>query len=474
MIKVEQLAERTFRSEEVERELIAYILRRKPTIVSRIKPEWFSISIHQNIIKIEHNIKALISRNALLSELKSQNLIGKKELQIYQDTLDDIYSVRVNQMNEKSAQICLSHIIEMYEGRSILYGIRDIANSVKSSTVLDMKNKLKRLGSGVKLPDEVLSGDYIAGYAERLAIIERKQHLREEGKDVGVATGVRVFDHMVGGLMRSEFGVIAGQPGVGKTAMLVSFAVHAWRQGYNVLFVTGEMPKPDIEFRMDSDIANIPATKFRFGNLSDKELGRWKRAINREQDLHENFLEVVSFPRDFTAVDIEGHALQIQEQYENEINLICLDYINIMNAVGSRHSAKDWQAQADTVWDVKSMCAALNGGICLWTAGQVKDEAFDSDILSLEDLKYARAISETAPVVIGLVRNQDDEAEYVLELQVLKMRNAPLPDQSIILKPNLEYMRIHEEVLPKNKDLLFMGAETRRKPPKKKRQYQKK
>jgi hypothetical protein len=102
----------------------------------------------------------------------------------------------------------------------------------------------------------------------------------------------------------------------------------------------------------------------------------------------------------------------------------------------------------------------LNGGVCAWTAGQLKDEAIDSDSLSLKDLKYARAISETSPIVVGLLRGQNEELENVLKLQILKMRNAPLPSREIILHPNLEYSRIHEEVVPRTKNILHLDNST--------------
>jgi replicative DNA helicase len=391
-------------------------------------------------------------------------MIPKGEQQIYKDSINEIYEVRITNMSDKSVRIAIDNLIELYEGRSILYGVYDLSQRFSKMTVSDMKTKLKELGSGVKAPGEIESGDYVQGFEGRVETVMEKRKAVQRGENVGIGTGIRAFDTMIGGLMKAEFGVIAGQPGVGKSATLGSFGKDAYMNGKNVVIVTGEMPKQDFEFRLDSDIANIPSLKFRWGNLSKTEIERWRRSIERQSEIRENFLEIVSFPRNFTAADIEGHILQLQDQYEKEVDLICLDYLNIMNPIGTKYGSKDWQGQAEAVWDVKALCADLNGGVCLWTAGQLKDEGIDSDYLDLSMLKYARAISETAPVVVGLVRTQDDEEENVLEMQVLKMRNAPLPDKSIILRPNLEFMRIHEEVVSKKKDLLSESqTETRRK-----------
>jgi hypothetical protein len=462
MAKIEAIAERYFRDDAVEAELVAYILRKKPMLVMKLEPDWFSSAIHQNIIKIEKDIKAPIGKGTLMSELKKRKMISKGESKVYAEVLEELFSINVSQMNDKSVKIGTARLIELFEYQSILYGIRDIANGIKTMPIDVVKNRMKELGSGAKLPSEISSGDYVKGFNERREAIHEKQRMRASGKSVGIPTGIRIFDQMFGGLMNGEFGVVAGEPGVGKSAMLGAFATSAYESDYNVVIVTGEMPKMDFEFRIDSDMASVPATKFRFGNLTKTEEQRWKASIERQIEQRSNFLEVVSFPRNFTAGDIEGHILQIQDQYELEVDMICLDYLNIMNANGSHYDSKDWQGQAAAVWDVKAMCAELNGGVCLWTAGQLKDEGIGAEWLDLSMLKYARAISETAPIVIGLVRSQDDLAEDILEMQILKMRNAPPSSDSILLRPNLEYMRIHEEIVPKKKDILTMVQETKK------------
>ena len=328
MAKVEVAAERHFRDDLVEAEFIAYLIRKKPMIVTKVQSEWFSSIVHRNIVAIEKDCKSLLGQSTLLAELKSRKMIGKGEGKIYQESIDKIYDIQIRHMSDKSASIALDRIIEMYEGRSILYGIRDMVTSLKNTTVSEMKKRMKELGTGVQITNEMESGDYVKGFKYRLEVVKQKRLLAAEGKNVGVPTGIRVFDSMIGGLMKSEFAVIAGQPGVGKSAMLGAIATYNWTEtDYNGIIITGEMPKIDFEFRIDSDVASIPATKFRFGNLNREEVQRWKKTIEQHRDQRSNFLEVVSFPRNFTVADIEGHALMIQDMYEQEIDYICLQLI---------------------------------------------------------------------------------------------------------------------------------------------------
>lgn len=462
MAKIDLIAETRFRDDAVEAEVLAYALRKKPVLITKIEHEWFASEVHQTIVQFQKVVKAQMAKSTLYSHLRKDNLIPKGDEQIYKDAITKIYKVNINTMSDKGARLAIETVIELYEGRRILYGVKDLIERFPQLSVPEMKNEMKKYGAGVKVPGEIESGDFLKGFEGRLENIRVKRQLAIEGKYAGITTGIRAFDSMIGGLMPAEFGVIAGQPGVGKSAMLGSFALEAYKNGKNVLIVTGEMPKQDFEYRLDADMASIPAIKFRWGNLSKKEIERWKKMVAYQREHRDNFLEIVSFPKNFNAADIEGHALQIQDMYEQELELVCLDYLNIMKPVDNKHGSKDWQGQADAVWDVKSMCADLNDGISLWTAGQLTDDGIKTDKLDLSMLKYSRAISETAPVVLGLLRTQDDEEENVLEMQVLKMRNAPLPEKSIILHPNMEYMRIHEQVISRNKDMIAEGANVTR------------
>ena len=83
-----------------------------------------------------------------------------------------------------------------------------------------------------------------------------------------------------------------------------------------------------------------------------------------------------------------------------------------------------------------------------WTASQITDDGINAKALNLSHVKYARSIGETAPIVVGLLQDEDDEIEGRIRLQVLKLRNSPSTGDMIPLNPNLELMRIHTESVP--------------------------
>ena len=457
--KLAEAIESKFRDMRLEKEVAAYVLRKNISMASMVDAKWFSSTPLATLVSIVQKHKALLSKNIFRRELKRRKLGESGKL--YAEILDEVFNVNLKKMSDKGVRLEIDDLLELSESRKILYGIRDIAAQARNGgfAVGDIKATLRELGKPVIAEDAATAGDFLAGFEKRRSVILERGRKRSYGEDVGVLTGIGVFDRMFGGLIAPEFGVVAGQPSVGKTTALTSFAVNAWMSGKCGVFISGEMSKLDVELRMDSAVSDISATDFRLGTLKKSDYGKWGKIVQQERLRKENYLEVLSFPKGFTMNDVEAGVLRIQDRHKRNIDYICLDYINILHPKEAhwQKGSRNWEAQADVIWEFKEFTSEFN--IVGWTAGQVVDEAVDVESLQLSHLKYSRAISETAPVVIGLVRTHREEYEHLMELQVLKMRNAQLPSKHIVLRPNFTYGRIHEDVIGA-KDMLLHDEDT--------------
>jgi len=239
--------------------------------------------------------------------------------------------------------------------------------------------------------------------------------------------------------------VIAGTTGVGKTAAMINFGVNAWLSGYNSVLITGEMPNEDMQFRIDTNLSRIPGMKFRTATLNKSDKKKWDSTIKQYTITHSNkILYTASLSRNFTTEQVESIIIRLQNDTGERIEWLGLDYLNIMRPSGMRDddssSSRDWSNQADVVLDVKNLTQEYN--LVTWSANQVKDEAYEKDLFETSDLKYARAISETVPVIIALVRSDKDVLAKRMRLQVLKMRNAVTDVVPIVLHPRLDVMLI--------------------------------
>lgn len=433
-----------FRDPEIEYQLLAYLVRSNPSACGLMKRDWLSDILLQDVFLVVDDLRVTFSHAMLMNELKERGLIGKDEFGLYEEVVDQLFSIDVSGFNDKNSRHMMRQILRLSESRKVLTGCGDIIGKMRNFDVDDAKRKLAVLGRPVGLTDRENSGFYLDDFGERMELLDQRQKEADEHEDagVGVPTGVYRFDRQVGGIMRKEFGVIGGITGVGKTAALISFGLHAWIRGYDVMIVSGEMSKEALEFRIDSYLTRISGMKFRTAELDDDDYKKWDSTIKLYKAKQDNFLYVATYPRRFTVDHIERDMTRLQEETGRKASVLCMDYVNIMDPVGRGKGG--WEDQSEAVWDFKGLIEEHD--LVGWTAAQVKDEAYEKELYEASDIKYARAISECAPIIAALIRTDKDIIENRMKLQILKMRNAEPPRKPIALTPRLNIMRIHEEM----------------------------
>ncbi len=118
--------------------------------------------------------------------------------------------------------------------------------------------------------------------------LKRQQAARRQGVELGVYTGMKFVDRWVRGLLPGELMIVAGEPGVGKSAVVWGFSQgFASRQMKKpaekrvaALVLCMEMGMVGSSARLASSITGIEGEKLREGDVTDDELGRimskWK------------------------------------------------------------------------------------------------------------------------------------------------------------------------------------------------------
>jgi replicative DNA helicase len=94
----------------------------------------------------------------------------------------------------------------------------------------------------------------------------------KNGKIAGISTGIIDLDKKVLGWEKSNLIILAGRPGMGKTALMLHFAKNAARNGVPVVIFSLEMSGVSLVDRLLLSFCDIPAYKFRAGYLSSDEL----------------------------------------------------------------------------------------------------------------------------------------------------------------------------------------------------------
>ena len=459
--KINTRIQEGFRDSELEYQLIAYLARVQPAACGMVRREWLSDGTLQDVFDILDDTRATYTKASLTQEMKKAGLVSEPDL--VDECLSDVFDSDVGEIEDRGAQKIIEQVMELYDSRRVLLECGNIISKMKTFNLQTAKRKLKELGAPIQIVHGDDEGFYIDDYYKRVEIMKEREKAIGDDEDgsVGIPTGIYRFDKMCGGILPGEFGVIGGIPGVGKTAGIINFGIHAWLSGYNAVIVTGEMPNSDMQFRIDAHLSKVSGMKFRKAELDESDYTRWDNTIKRYTITNsDNVLYTASLTRDFTIDQVESIIIRIQNDTGKKIQWLGLDYLNIMSSASSRNgnSNKDWTSQADVVWDVKRLTQEYK--LVTWTGNQIIDDAFEKDVYEISDLKYARAIGETAPVVVAFIRTDRDIMQKRMRLQVMKMRNAVGEVPMIILHPNLDTMVIDVGMHSGKKNILDLDKET--------------
>jgi replicative DNA helicase len=92
--------------------------------------------------------------------------------------------------------------------------------------------------------------------------LDRLEQIEQSGQCAGLQTGIKTLDYILGGFGDKKFYLLAGRPGMGKSALALQIAYNIAKRGQAVLFFALEMSKEDIAARLTSLVSGIPYESF--------------------------------------------------------------------------------------------------------------------------------------------------------------------------------------------------------------------
>ncbi len=247
----------------------------------------------------------------------------------------------------------------------------------------------------------------VSAMSEAVAIA-RKASERDGGL-AGLATGFTDLDQKLGGLQDSDLVIIAGRPGMGKTALATNIAFNVatkYRKvaeqeqtGGIVGFFSLEMPSVQLVARILATCSRIPVARLRTGKLDQADLGRY---IDAARDLQACPLYIDETP----AMPIAQLATRARRQKEtNGLDLLIVDYIQLMRASTSSSEGRVHQI-AEITQGLKAIAKELKIPVIALSQLSRGVESRDDNWPQLSDLRDSGAIEQDADVVMFVYRKQ--------------------------------------------------------------------
>jgi replicative DNA helicase len=249
---------------------------------------------------------------------------------------------------------------------------------------------------------------------------------RNKGGIRGIPTGLKDLDKQLAGLQRSDLIVVAARPSMGKTTLMLNFALNIAtkaKQGA-VLYFSLEMSKEQLVDRLLAAEASVDAWKLRTGDgLNDNDFERLSAAMGELAEAP-IFIDDTS---GITVSDLRTKARRLHHQHP--LAAIMVDYLQLMSG-GSRFAAAANRVQeiSEISRSLKILARELNVPIVAASQLSRSVESRNPPIPQLADLRESGAIEQDADIVAFIYRPNyyDENADpNVTELYIKKHRNGP-------------------------------------------------
>jgi replicative DNA helicase len=171
--------------------------------------------------------------------------------------------------------------------------------------------------------DLIKINDFITGFKPEF---EEKIALANKGVTTGVVTGFKGFDQKIGAFRKGNLITLAARPGMGKTAVLISFALNIAKSGNPVLLFSIEMSYEELLYRMVIHQLNgkIANEALQSGNLTPQEILDKQQA---EYELMRLPITVTDRPQNLTSIQRKTKRWAA----ENPNGIAMVDYLQLVN-----------------------------------------------------------------------------------------------------------------------------------------------
>ena len=269
---------------------------------------------------------------------------------------------------------------------------------------------------------------------------------KQKGNITGLETGFRDLDAKTAGLQKSDLILIAARPAMGKTAFVLNIAEYvALHSNSTIALFSLEMSKEQLVKRMLAMNSMVDSQKIRTGDLEDDD---WDKLVGSVRKIGNSNL-VIDETSGITASELRSKCRKLK--IEQGLDLVIIDYLQLMTGAGKRKSDSRQQEISDISRSLKVMARELNVPVIALSQLSRAVESRPDKRPMLSDLRESGAIEQDADIVMFIYRdeyyNPDSEKKGVAEVIVAKQRSGPTgPVELAWLSQytkfgNLEYQR---------------------------------
>jgi replicative DNA helicase len=253
------------------------------------------------------------------------------------------------------------------------------------------------------------------GTAAKLATDLASLAYQRDGKLSGFATGLTDLDDRMGGLQKSDLIIVAGRPGMGKTALATNIAYNIAAEyagepqpngaietvsGGIVGFFSLEMSAEQLATRILSEQIEISSSRIRRGEINDAEFSKLAEAARQ----FERTPLYIDETGGLSIAQLAARARRLKRQ--RGLDVMVVDYIQLLSGSNRRGNENRVQEVTEITTGLKALAKELNVPIVALSQLSRQVESRDDKRPQLSDLRESGSIEQDADVVLFVYREE--------------------------------------------------------------------
>lgn len=254
-----------------------------------------------------------------------------------------------------------------------------------------------------------------------------------------------------GGLDHKTLTVYIGGTNVGKSIVLCNDAANYVRNGKNVLFITCEMAKEKVTRRISANLLDMNLEDYDILVEDQNKVKRKLTQFRKNSFFEPGKLRIKELPTgQGTVLDVERYIKEIEESQKYKIDVVIIDYINIMCNYRQPNSENTYLKIKSLAEDLRGL--AVKYDVLMITASQVGRGALDGSDINITDVSESMGLMHTVDNCIGIIQTEEMRIGELISgvavpyywLKILKIREGEGKGHKFRVDINYNKMKLIE------------------------------
>ena len=404
-------------------------------IIDILKPESFYKEPHQEIyraiVQLFNNAEPIDLRT-VVNQLRKSGKLAFVGGAYYISSLTTHVSSAAN--------------IEFHARAVVEYAIKrtliTVATEIQQSAYDDTTDVFVLLDRSEQALFEVSESNIRKNYTNMRSLMGealRDLETKRKHKDglTGIPSGFTALDRITSGWQSSDLVIVAGRPGMGKTAFMLSALRNAAvDHNHPVAIFSLEMASLQLANRLISAEAELEAEKIKKGNLADYE---WEQLIHKTSQLSSAPIYIDDTPA-LSIFELRAKCRRLKAKHD--IQVIIIDYLQLMSGEMNRQTSGNREQEIASISRaLKGIAKELNVAVIATSQlSRAVETRGGNKRPQLSDLRESGSIEQDADMVLFLYRpeyyglTEDDDGNPstgLAEIIISKHRNGSLDTVSL-------------------------------------------